>query len=226
MSTRISQWMCAIKRYFRRRGDRALSASVVSEASPQKKNALYDEKAIANNKYYEQWAKREAWQVKHEALFLLLSVHPENYRTALSDEEFKARYQDLWTHAKHSISQGLLPILNRDCPEDEWTATPVEIYKWAIISRVEMPSELVALMQFLMTSIASPKSPNMPTDQTRVLGAALAVVAAYPKQCKVPTPDISRIGALIERHKMLEGGRSLTASERETIMHWLSACKK
>ncbi len=163
----------------------------------QKEKNIYGEDRIEQQKLYEMWVVKESWHLKNQAIPLLLSMDPENVSTSLCDEETKQKYQDLWEHAQHCVEQELLFVLNRECPVDEWKATPIDVYKWAAISRVELPKELSPLMEFVMKSLvpttnfnnnsrSSKKQDEVSYDKGKehILGAALAVLAAYPERCQ------------------------------------------
>ena len=96
-------------------------------------------------------------------------------------------------HARHCIEQGLLPVINKESPEKDWRVKPVEVYKWAAVSRVELPEQLTMLMEFLQKTISenrpSPAALNAgmdphieryDSDKEKVLGTALAILAANP----------------------------------------------
>lgn len=163
----------------------------------QKEKHIYGEDRIKQQKLYEKWVVKESWHLKNQAIPLLLSMDPENVSISLCDEEIKQKYQDLWEHAQHCVGQELLFVLNRECPVDEWEASPIDVYKWAAISRVELPKELSPLMEFVMKSLvsstnfsnnsrSSKKHDEVSSDRgkERILGAALSMLAAYPERCR------------------------------------------
>ena len=163
----------------------------------QKEKDIYGEDRIEQQKIYEKWVVKESWHLKNQAIPLLLSMDPENVSISLCDKETEQKYQDLWEHAQHCVEQELLFVLNRECPVDEWEASPTDVYKWAAISRVELPKELSPLMEFVLKSLVPTVNYNNNShsskkqdeisydkDRERILGAALAVLAAYPEKCK------------------------------------------
>ena len=163
----------------------------------EKEKDVYGEDRITQQKLYEKWAVKPSWHLKNQAIPLLLSMDPEKYSTSSRDEYSEQKYQDLWQHAQHCVEQGLLFILNRERPTDEWKAKPIDVYKWAAISRVELPLELSTLMEFVMMTLVSTanidndsldnKKQNDITydkDRERILGAALAMLVTYPERCK------------------------------------------
>jgi hypothetical protein len=163
----------------------------------QKEMGIYGENRITQQKLYEKWAVKSSWHLNTEAIPLLLSMDPEKYLAPSSTDESKQKYEDLREHAQHCVEQGLLPVLNQERPADEWIAKPIDVYKWAAISRVEIPAQLSALMEFVMMSMVSieragndsPKKgshteDSFNSDKERILGAALAMLVTYPERCK------------------------------------------
>ena len=162
----------------------------------QREKAIYGEDRISQQKLYEKWAVKTSWHLKSQAIPLLISMDPERYSDSDSDEVTEKKYQDLWEHAQHCVEQDLLLVLNRESPADEWEAKPIDVYKWAAVSRVELPKQLTALMEFIMMSLLSTVNPssdsrggnnqreeNYNSDKEHILGAALAMLATYPEQC-------------------------------------------
>jgi len=162
----------------------------------QREKAIYGEDNIKQQKLYEKWAVKTSWHLKSQGIPLLLSIDPEKYTGSNLDEVTEKKYQDLWTHAQHCVDQDLLFVINRESPVDEWEAKPIDVYKWAAISRVELPEQLTSLMEFVMMSLLSKvndsgdssasKSQGQASyisDKEHILGAALAMLATYPDQC-------------------------------------------
>ncbi len=173
----------------------AESADVSLDMS-QREKAIYGEDNIKQQKLYEKWTVKTSWHLKNQAIPLLLSMDPEKYLDVGFDEVTEKKYQDLWAHAQHCVDQGLLFVINKENPADEWEAKPIDVYKWAAISRVELPEQLTALMEFVMMTLLSTvnistgspgeniqSEASYNSDKERILGAALAMLAAYPEQC-------------------------------------------
>lgn len=162
----------------------------------QREKAIYGEDKIRLQKLYEKWAVKESWHLKSQGIPLLLSIDPEIYSNSSVDETTEQKYQDLWEHAQHCVEQDLLLVLNRESPVDEWQATPIDVYKWAAISRVDIPLELSTLMEFVMMAVLSTVNDasnssasksqdgeSYNSDKEHILGAALAMLTTYPEQC-------------------------------------------
>jgi len=162
----------------------------------QREKAIYGEDNIKLQKLYEKWAVKTSWHLKNQGIPLLLSMDPDKYSNSEFDETTEKKYQDLLKHAQHCVEQDLLVVLNRESPVDEWEAKPVDVYKWSAISRVELPEQLISLMEFMMMSLLSTVNTSSDTsrdnsqdgasyysDKEHILGAALAMLATYPDEC-------------------------------------------
>ena len=92
------------------------------------------------------------------------------------------------------LNKDCFPVLNQERPADEWIAKPIDVYKWAAISRVEIPVQLSTLMEFVMMTLPSTvnessnevsrKEVFFNSDNERILGAALSMLVTYPERCK------------------------------------------
>ena len=165
-----------------------------SENMRQREMDIYGEDRIMQQKLYEKWAVKLSWHLNTEAIPLLLSMDPEKYSVSSSANDSEQKYQDLREHAQHCVEQGLLPVLNQERPADEWIAKPIDVYKWAAISRVEIPVQLSTLMEFVMMTLPSTENESsnevsrnevfFNSDNERILGAALSMLVTYPERCK------------------------------------------
>ena len=190
----------------------------------QREKAIYGEDKIRLQKLYEKWAVKESWHLKSQGIPLLLSIDPEIYSDSSVDEATEQKIQDLWEHAQHCVEQDLLLVLNRESPVDEWEATPIDVYKWAAISRVELPAELSTLMEYVMMTLVSTanidndsldnKKQNDITydkDRERILGAALTMLVTYPERCKNKKGRVSaeNILSLIDENESVLFGEEI-----------------
>jgi len=162
----------------------------------QREKAIYGEDKIKQQKLYEKWAVKTTWHLKDQAIPLLLSIDPEKYSDSSYDKAAEHKYQDLWEHAQQCVEQDLLFVINRESPVEEWEAKPIDVYKWAAISRVDLPEQLSTLMEFVMMTLVHTENDALNSqdgkDQTdvsynsskeHILGAALAMLSSYPDQC-------------------------------------------
>ena len=164
----------------------------------QKFRKIYGDEKFELQKLYEKWAVKESWLIKDQALPLLLGIEPGSSCLGY-DVEIKKKIEDLWKHAKKCIEQGVLDITGEGDDESKWGIQPLEAYRWATIGRIPIPAELSALMDFIASTVnrknmrdinpAGNHDNEMETDRLypareQVLGMALAILAAYPEQCR------------------------------------------
>lgn len=166
--------------------------------------ARYGEEKLQQQLLYEHWAVKDTWHLRTEALPLLLGIDPDIYTindNSLAEEE---AIKGLWRHAIQCIKHGLLQVTNKAQKADDWQVEPIDIYQWAVISRLQLPDPLVAIMDFVGRTVKkSPLSaPHAQTpdggrtsasfdeDREKVLGTALAVLAAFPDRCRNSAGEI------------------------------------
>lgn len=165
---------------------------------------LYGEEKLQQQLLYERWAVKDTWHLRTEALPLLLGLDPDKYTMnddSLVEEE---AIKGLWRHAGQCIEHGLLQVTNRAQAAEDWRVEPLVIYQWAVISRLSVPDPLVAIMDFVGRTVkrSPPPAPHAETpdggrisasfdeDREKVLGMALAVLAAFPDRCRNAAGEI------------------------------------
>lgn len=169
---------------------------------------IYGEEKLQQQLLYERWAVKDTWHLRTEALPLLLGMDPDKYKknnNSLADEE---AIKGLWRHATQCIEHGLLHVTNRAQKTANWQVEPIDIYQWAVISRLQVPEPLVAIMEFVGRSVKKSETsgvrafaltPGMDggrissafdADREKVLGMALAVLAAFPEKCRNENGEI------------------------------------
>ena len=176
----------------------------------QREQQMFGAERLQQQKLYEKWVAKETWLLKNEAIPLLCGLNPESgLNVDLS------RQNELWEHAQHCVAQGLLSVLEPDSDPESWRVRPQDVYKWAAISRIEIPEALSTIMTFVMSVLKKSDSErpvdniNYATednlhrsdnDRERILGAALAILAAYPEKCRNEKGqvDINRIIEILE----------------------------
>jgi hypothetical protein len=164
---------------------------------------IFGEEKLQQQRLYEKWVSKHSWLLKSEGIPLLLGMDPDT----VNDSEFtddEQEHDDLWNHAKKCVEQNLLPVRNREMSPEIWEVNPVDLYRWASISRIMVPEHLVRLIEFVIHTIKQPEAeikslegknnhssggdlvqPEMFQNQReQVLGAALAILAKYPEKCK------------------------------------------
>ena len=165
---------------------------------------LYGEEKLQQQLLYEHWAVKNTWHLRTEALPLLLGMDPDKYKmndNSLTEEE---AIKGLWCHAIQCIEHGLLLVTNKAQKADDWQVEPIAIYQWAVISRLQLPDPLVAIMDFVGRTIKKSPQPALPAEtpdggqlssafdeeREKVLGMALAVLAAFPDGCRNAVGEI------------------------------------
>ena len=165
---------------------------------------IYGEEKLQQQLLYERWAVKDTWRLRTEALPLLLGMDPDKYKKnddSLAEEE---AIKGLWQHAAQCIEHGLLPVTNKAQKTGDWRVEPLDIYQWAVISRLHLPDPLVAIMDFVGRTVKkSPRtalhaespdggqiSASFDEDREKVLGMALAVLAAFPDRCRNSAGEI------------------------------------
>ena len=171
----------------------------------QREKELFGEDRVKLQRLFEKWVVRESWLLHDEAIPLLLGIDPESRERFRDNEnETGMDVREMGEHARHCIEQGLLPVINMESPEKEWRVKPVEVYKWAAVSRVELPEQLTMLMEFLQKAISEnrPATASLKTgmdphierydnDKEKVLGTALAILAANPDRYRKENGAVS-----------------------------------
>lgn len=170
-----------------------------------KETALYTKENIDRQRLYEKWIRKESWLLKTEAIPLLLGLDPERPPAEQIDDDLQL---NLWAHAKKCVEKGLLtPVTNSNKQADEWSVSPAVIYRWASVSRIELPDAFAMLMEFVLTTVKQDNSrvddttqgheqnshdeaTKLATDRERILGASLALLSACPERCKNRRGDV------------------------------------
>ncbi|MDZ7736425.1 MAG: hypothetical protein U5P41_10210 [Gammaproteobacteria bacterium] len=68
------------------------------------------------------------------------------------DTEFIWLRQNLWEHLQRCVERRVSPqLINPADVPGEWLAQPVELYRWAVAARLDIPEELDALLSFIST---------------------------------------------------------------------------
>jgi len=163
----------------------------------QRESELFDEKSLYYQRLFEKWTVKEEWKLEAEGIYLLLGTDPEQGLSEDNAEHYH-QYNDLLCHAKQCVNQGLLPVINQSEPEINWKVTPVDLYRWASISRVALKQEFIHLMDFVtkMTAVSKesfvsekakndvdPEELNILEDKIATLGAALSIVFYRREEC-------------------------------------------
>ena len=113
-------------------------------------------------------------------MFIYFCMEPGNTDT-LDESGLQAR-DDLWQHASDCVNKKLLSVINPDVQPAEWRVIPSDLYSWAMVSRVPVPKELSALMDFVLQTI---KVKPVSTKQAENLTSDDGHHARYQKHCEI-----------------------------------------
>jgi len=108
---------------------------------------------LKRQQFYERWTCLETWTIFDQGLPLLMGLDPDDPSLA-SDDVFAERRRDLWEHLQRCVQREVPPKVNNpaDTPAN-WTAEPVELYRWAVAARLDLPEELEALLAFVSKTV-------------------------------------------------------------------------
>lgn len=166
----------------------------INQDMQQREQDMFGTDRLQQQKLYEKWVVKETWLLKNEAIPLLSGINPESV-----SEVDLSKQNDLWEHAQHCVTQKLLPVIEPDMEPENWRVRPQDVYKWAAISRIALPETLSTLMEFVLSVVKNTDSGSTPnkkkyadgddlhdsdTDRESILGASLAILAAYPEKCR------------------------------------------
>lgn len=175
----------------------------------QRENHVYDAEHLALQKLYEKWLYKEDWLLYKEAIPLLLGIDPD----CAKKDEYAIEIEELWKHAKDCVEKKMLSVLNQTQPADDWAVLPVDLYRWATVSRICIPVEFSTLMAFIIqtvkpepgrTELVQNKNEQEQINQKEiVLGAALSLLVNAPGQCKneAGKVDVACLARLIIANK-------------------------
>ena len=211
------------------------------EGLNQRLQNIYGREKIELQMLYEKWVVKDTWLLKHEALPLLFGIDPES-NTQLLQPELLDNINQQWRHSKDCVEQGLLKVINQEQAEENWRVSPLDIYRWARISRMQLPDVFNRVMEYVSRTIKQPELQKASQDDSnidygyikfdenreKVLGIALALLAAYPEKCKNSRGQVKvdKIAGLIyEKGELWLGNESLDLSTtviRDLISKWLN----
>ena len=175
------------------------SGTPVGSVLQSRAQEIYGKEVYEQRLLYEKWVVRDSWKLETEAIPLVFGFDPEYCN--FNNDEYRRLADELAAHARHCIEHKLsLTAVNPVADAAELEVRPAEFYRWASVSRVRMPEALVQLMEFVISTVAGEKEridahgsvsgsagdDSLEFDRQRemVLGAALAVMAEFPEQCR------------------------------------------
>ena len=161
-----------------------------------------DEDSIARQKLYEKWVTKEKWSL-HESICLMTGNDPGSSKR-------KAEYAVFEQSMIDAVEQGTLESLTSVSGTDaDYEFEPQKVFTWARMSGIELPVELVNLMEFVIKTIAftpdeEPEQvENLASkDAENILGACVAVLASFPEECTNQKGKVSteRLLKLMGKH--------------------------
>ena len=247
----MNKWLYKLEKIFRKhpvdesRKDQG-GLTGLSDVLKRRELELYGEELYAQRRLYEKWVVRDRWNLATEAVPLVLGYDPEAAQEG--DTEFDRLGNELYEHAKHCITHNLtLGALNREDSPENWEVSPTEFYCWAAVSRVQMPEPLINLMEFVISTVKrdhghginvqpaggspDPAARKFDLQKEQVLGAALAVLAEYPDQCRNRKGriNVASITALIRQHHAVwfqdEEAVPSETTMQDLINRWIKTLK-
>lgn len=180
------------------------NVSLEMTMSEREKN-IYDEDHLRLQKLYEQWICKDKWMLQKEGIPLLFGINPDTNESG-NDESVKLG--ELWVHAQECVHKKLLSVVNIENSEDKWEVLPIDLYRWAMVSRISVPDEFSVLIAFVIQTVKPENNNRVQTvvEQDAVLqkhkeivmGATTSLLVNATEQCqndkgKVSAINISRL---------------------------------
>ena len=189
-----------------------------------------DDLKIKKQKLFEKWCKKEKWLLYNEGILLLLSINPSEKQTL--NEDLMNRVNELKNHANECIKKNLLSVVDIKKPENSWEVKPLDLYRWATISRIPIPDELSTLMMFITQTIKVSNQDNNlvnyensedklnQLEKEIILGAATSLLINSPEICRDNDGNIDCkviVSKIIENKKYWFGECKLNISEKRMV---------
>lgn len=148
-----SLWWCLFKRPAQASRSVPETASVPRGDSQNRALVWLGKDKLERQYFYEQWACHETWHVYDEGIVLLFGRDPED-PSLREDREFNEQRAHFWKHLQRCVRQQASPRLDNPAESPEqWRAEPVELYRWAVAARLEVPQELDDLLSFISQTV-------------------------------------------------------------------------
>ena len=167
--------------------------------SEREKN-IYDEDHLRLQKLYEKWICKDKWLLQKEGVPLLFGINPDANE---SGDDVSVKIEELWVHAQECVHNKLLSVLNVDESDDNWEVLPINLYRWAMVSRISVPDEFSTLIAFVIQTVKPEQNSQFQTvvEQDAVLqkhkeivmGAATSLLVNASEQCQNDKGIISAI---------------------------------
>ncbi len=169
-------------------------SSIVEQAQNismhEREREVYDIEQLTLQKLYEQWLSKDKWLLHKEGIPLLFGLNPDAQRRNNHEPD---KVDELWEHAKVCVQNKLLFVMNPERGDYEWEVSPVDLYRWATVSRIAVPAEFSVLMTFVMQTVKlehenngrqveGQQDSNYQKHREIVLGAAISLLLNAPEQ--------------------------------------------
>ena len=193
-------------------------------------NKIYNEDKINKQKLYEKWCKKEKWLLHSEGILLLLSINPS--QNNILDNDLIEKVNDLKDHANECVKKNLLSVVDVKQPEDNWEVKPIDLYRWATISRIDIPDEFNTLMLFITKTIKVNSEDSSPInfgnsedklsqlENEIILGATISLLINSPEICRDKEGNIDCkviVSKIIESKKHWFGNSKPKLSESNMV---------
>ncbi|MCG8379194.1 MAG: hypothetical protein MI865_06950 [Proteobacteria bacterium] len=198
--------------------------SADSNISANRDIEVFGQDNLTKQRLYEKWSCKDTWILHDEGLPLLLGIDPES--AVLPDDELTNKLDDLRSHAQECVIKKLLPVTNSENNAKEWKVKPADLYSWATISRISVPSELCVLMDFILQTV-KPVDIYKKTDTSAdnndaiyqkhreiVLGAATSLLVNVPESCR---NSKGRIKSHLITNQIIENEEQWFGSEKPLL---------
>jgi len=157
----------------------------------ERERNVYDEDHLRLQKLYEKWICKDKWLLQQEGIPLLFGINPD---TNASGDDVSDKTEELWEHAQECVHKKLLSVVNIDNSADKWEVLPIDLYRWAMVSRISVPDEFSALIAFVIQTIKPVQNSHVQTEvevdavlqkhKEIVMGAATSLLVNASEQCK------------------------------------------
>tara|TARA_R110000782_G_scaffold266977_2_gene361901 strand:+ start:6358 stop:7014 length:657 start_codon:yes stop_codon:yes gene_type:complete len=174
-----------------------MSNDSVEMTMSERKSKNYDENHLRLQKLYEKWICKDKWLLQKEGIPLLFGVSPNIDE---SNHDVLLKIEEQWEHAQECVNKKLLSVTNVEDLAEKWEVLPIDLYRWAMVSRISVPEEFSALITFVIQTVKTEQSAHIQTvvEQDAVLqkhkeiimGAATSLLANAYKQCQNDQGDI------------------------------------
>lgn len=206
--------------YRRKKLPSSISISKNNIQNITKQNKIYIQDKYSKQILYEKWCRKGKWLLYDEGILLLLSIDPANKQTL--SEDLIEKISNLKFHASDCVKKGLLPVINIDKSEYKWEVNPVDLYHWAMVSRINISDEFNTLMTFVTQSVKNTNnsfSTNNKNFVDEIYQLHKEVVLGATTSLLVNSPDICRnnegkIDSTVIVKKIIENER-----------HWFNGCE-